>query len=144
MAPAAWMFYNKFKEYMADGTIDLDTNNFYLRLYKSSSNASTATLSTTASLTNQVNSANGYTTAGKTMACTWSVGASAGEVRFDATAEVWTASGGTIASIMYGVIANSAGKLVCWSKLSTAAFGVTDGNTLTITPHATNGIFELN
>jgi len=144
MAAAAWAFYNKFKEYMADGTLDLDTDIFQLSLHKSTSNASTATLSTYASLDNEVTQANGYLTGGKTLsATTWSVGASASEMRFDATAAIWTASGGSVTSIMYAVIRESAGKLVAWSKLSSSVFAVTDGNTLTITPSA-NGVFELN
>lgn len=144
MAAAAWAFYNKFKEYMAEGTLDLNTDIFLLSLHKSTSNASTATLSTYAAVTNEVTQANGYLTGGKTLsATTWSVGASASEMRFDATAAIWTASGGSVASIMYAVIRESAGKLVAWSKLSASIFAVTDGNTLTITPSA-NGVFELN
>lgn len=145
MAPAAWKFYNKFKEYMADNTIDLDGATFNMNLYLAASNASTDTLSTKASLTNELASANGYVTAGKTLAVTWATGASAGEMRFDATAEIWTASGGNLgnsSTTMFAVIHDGT-RLVCWSKLSTAGFTVTDGNTLTITPAAT-GIFELN
>jgi len=151
MAASAWSIYNKFKEYMADGTIDLDNDVFRLGLYTSASNAATATLSTRGAVTNEVANGNGYTTGGKTLAgVTWATGASAGEMRFDATATIWSASGGNIANIKYAVLydestGTSAGNrnLVASSQLSTSQFTVTDGNTLTITPSA-NGIFELN
>jgi len=151
MAASAWVIYNKFKEYMGDNTIDLDGDVFRLGLYTSASNAGTATLSTRGSVTNEVTGANGYTTGGMTLAgVTWATGASAGEMRFDATATIWSASGGNIANIKYAVLYDettgaSAGNrnLVASSQLSSAQFTVTDGNTLTITPSA-NGIFELN
>lgn len=144
MAATAWTIYNKAKEYIGDGTLDLDNDIFRLTLWKSTSNASTATLTAYSQLTNQVASANGYVLTGKTLsATTWATGASASEMRFDATATIWTASGGSIASIMYAVIYESAGQLLAWSKLSSSVFAITDGNTLTITPSA-NGIFELN
>lgn len=144
MAASAWAFYNKFKEYMADGTIDLDTQNFWMTLHTSASNAATNTLSTFASVTGEVAEANGYSTSGKVLSgVTWATGASASEMRWDATARIWSAAGGSISAIKYAVIRNSAGNLVCRSQLSTAQFSVTTGNTLTITPSA-NGIFELN
>lgn len=144
MAAGAWNFYNLFKKYMANGTIDLDTHNFWLSLHTSASNASTATLSTFASVTGEIADGNGYSTSGKVLsAVTWTAGASASEYRFDCTARIWSASGGNIANVKFAVLRNSAGKLVAWSKLSTSQFTVSSGNTLTITPSA-NGIFELN
>lgn len=144
MAASAWAFYNSFKEFMADGTIDLDTHNFWMSLHTSASNAATNTLSTFASVTGEIPDGNGYSTSGKVLSgVTWGNGASASEKRWDATARIWSATGGNISAIKYAVIRNSAGKLVCRSQLSTAQFSVTTGNTLTITPSA-NGIFELN
>ena len=151
MAASAWAFYNKFKEYVGDGTIDLDNDVFLMGLYTSASNAATDTLSTRGQITNEVANGNGYATGGKTLsAVTWASGASAGEMRFDCTAKIWSASGGTIPNVRYAVIydnstGTSAGdrKIMCRSALSTAQFTVTDGNTLTVTPSA-NGIFELN
>ena len=159
MAVAAWIFYGIAKEQIGDNTIDLDlANEFQMHLFTSASNASLTTLTTLGSLTNELSSARGYTLSGKNMTQTWSVGASVGETRFDASAVVWTASGGNLGSASAGTntkfavivvktgdsAKNSANKLLCWSKLSTSGFDVTDGNTLTITPDATNGIFELN
>ncbi len=149
MAPGAWTFYNEFKKYMADGTLDLDTTNFRIQLHTSASNAATATLSVVGSVNNEVAEGNGYSSSGKALAgVTWATGASASEMRWDSTATVWSASGGTIPNVRFAVIwasGASAGvrKLVCYSALSTAQFTVGDGDTLTITPSA-NGIFELN
>jgi len=144
MAASAWEFYNSFKEDMGDGTIDLDTQNFWVSLHTSAANVDDNTLSSFGSCDNEIADGNGYSTSGKVLsAVTWAAGASAGETRFDATARIWTASGGSIANIKYAVLRNSAGNLVARSQLSTAQFSVTTGNTLTITPSA-NGIFELN
>lgn len=149
MAAGAWTFYNEAKKYLMTGDIDLNGDNFRMSLYTSASNAATATLSTIASVSNEVTEANGYSSSGKAITgVTWTAGASASEFRFDATAVIWSASGGTIAGVKYAVIWKSgasagARKILCYSQLSTAAFAVTDTNTLTITPSA-NGIFELN
>lgn len=149
MAAGTWTIYNSAKEYLMDGTIDLDGNTFHMSLFTSASNAATATLSVLGSVTSQVTSGNGYSSSGKAMTgVTWATGASAGEMRFDATATLWTASGGTIANVRYAVIhvaGASAGatKLLCYAALSTAQFTVGSGDTLTVTPSA-NGVFELN
>ena len=152
MAASAWVVYNFAKEYLMDGTIDLDTQTFDLHLYTSASNAQTATILATGSLSGEVASGNGYTLAGKDLsAVTWGQGASATERRFDCTAKIFSASGGSISNIKTAVIVartgasakDPANKVLCYAQLSTAQFTVTDGNTLTLTPSA-NGIFELN
>jgi hypothetical protein len=147
MAVGAWTFYNEFKKYLGSGDAQMD-GQFRIQLHTSASNAATATLSIISEVTNEIADGNGYSTSGKALTETWATGASASEFRFDATAVIWSASGGNIANIKFAVIwasGASAGarKLVCYSQLSTAQFTVTDGNTLTITPSA-NGIFELN
>lgn len=146
MAAGAWTFYNIAKKKLADGTMDLDTNTFRMSLYTSASNAATLTLSTRTSVTNEVTEANGYSSSGKPLASvTWAAGASAKVYRWNAAAIVWTAAGGSIAGIKFAVIWQVTGvadKLLCFSQLSTAAFSVTTGNTLTVTPSA-SGIFEL-
>jgi hypothetical protein len=148
MAVGQWTFYNMFREYMADGTLDLDTTGWRIALFTSASNANTATLSIYNQINNEVASVTGYSTSGKTLSgVTWITGASAGVRRWDATATVWTATASPIANVRHAVIYKSAGtsagrKLVCYSTLSTAQFTISTGNTLTITPSAT-GIFEL-
>lgn len=148
MAASAWVIYNEAKKYLLTGDIDLNAATLKLGLYTSASNAATATLSVHSEITNEVTEGNGYSSSGKALTYTWTVGASASEMRFDATAVIWTATGGSIANIKYAVIFQqgaSAGarKLLCYSQLTTAQFTVTIGNTLTLSTPA-NGIFELN
>jgi hypothetical protein len=145
MAATAWAFYNTAKKYLMTGDIDLDTDTFRMALFTSASNAlSSANLSVLGSVSNQVSEANGYSSSGKLLSTLWSTGASASEMRWNADAVVWTATGGSITNVKYAVIFEvTQGKVLCWSALSTAQFTITVGNTLTVTPSA-NGIFELN
>ena len=149
MAAGAWALYNEAKKYLMQGDIDLNAATFKMGLYTSASNANTATLSRHDEVTNEVTEANGYSSSGKTLTgVTWTAGASASEMRFNASALFWSANGGNIANVKFAVIwiqGASAGarKLLCRSQLSTSQFTITAGNRLTITPSA-NGIFELN
>lgn len=150
MAVGPFVEYNSFRRYIADGTMDVNTDEWKLGFYQSTSNAATATLSTRASVTNEVASGNGYTTGGKTLTgVVWSTGASAGQMRFKASALTWAATGGTIPNVKYAVLYNnttgaSAGarKLALVSTLSTGQFTVSQGNQLQIDLW-TNGIFNL-
>ncbi|TFH50320.1 MAG: hypothetical protein E4H01_02605 [Lysobacterales bacterium] len=143
MAATAWAVYNKAKRKIGDGTIQLGTDIFKVQLHKSTSNASVATLSTAASVTNEVATGNGYTTGGQSILTrSWAVGVSAGQYKFDGADPLWTATGGAINSIMFAMIKNSAGQAVCWSKLTAIVFNLTQNNTLTIQMHV-NGIFTL-
>lgn len=143
MAATAWSIYNKAKKKLGNGTIQLGTNVLKVQLHTSASNASTFTLSTAASVSNEVANGNGYTTGGKSLtSVTWTTGASAKQYRLDAADPVWTATGGTIANIKFAVIKNSAGQALCWSRLTTSQFAVATGNTLTLTLNA-SGIFTL-
>ncbi len=151
MAASAWGFYNTFRKYVGNGTINLSSSIFRMALFQSAASApaSTLTLSTYSQISSEVANGNGYTTGGKTASATaWAQGASAKEYRFDGTAVVWSASSGNIANIKYAVVyisGASAGaqKLCFYSLLSSSMFTVTDGNSLTVTPSA-NGYFELN
>ena len=157
MAVAAWITYDDFHRYIMDGTIKFSTTNIDMHLVASTSNFSTTSLSTLGSLTLELSQAQGYSQSGILLTDTWTTGDSTGEMRYDATAVVWTAAGGNLGSTSAGsqIIAavlvartadsgkNGSNKLIAWSKLSTGGFVVSDGNTLTITPSA-NGIFELN
>ena len=150
MAATAWELYNASKELIGDGSIDLDTDQFYMALCQANSNASSLTLSTYGSLTNEVANGNGYVTGGKSASgIIWSVGTSAKARKFDGTATFWSASGGTIACVQWAVLYASAGafgttgQLLCKSKLSTAKIDVTATNRLTVTPNATQGYFEM-
>ena len=146
MAATAWSFYNSFREYIGNGQFDLDGTSvgFYMALHTSaaSANVNTKTLSTQASLGNEAASGNGYTTGGASVTSRTWASVATDKYRFDSTACVWTATGGTIANIKYAVIYQSGGKLVCFSKLTTSQFTLAEDNTLTVTPSA-SGIFEL-
>jgi hypothetical protein len=152
MAVGAWTIFHKFKEYMADNTIDMDGAIFRVALHTNSSNLTANLVSTVTvwqSVTGEVASVGGYSTSGKTLSApTWATGASSGEMRFDATAVFWSVTA-DLSNIQWAVIFVSAGTsatrfLVAYSKLSTSQFDLTNTNRLTITPDATNGIFELN
>jgi hypothetical protein len=139
---SAWKFFNEAKKYLMTGDLDLDSGNFYMSLHTDNWTPD-VTLSTYASVGNEVSNANGYTTGGTALTETWASAGNASTWRFSYSNSVyWSANGGTIASVQYAVIYESSGKAMCYSALSTAGFDVTDTNRLTVTPSA-NGVFEL-
>lgn len=148
MAAGAWTTYNKARRKIGAAIISLAATVFRLTLHTSASNANTATLSAYGSLDNQVTEANGYSSSGKALANeTWTVGASAGQYRFDADDPFWSANGGTIPNIKFAVIWLSAASangrhLLCRSQLSTSQFTVSAGNRVTIA-FASGGILTL-
>jgi hypothetical protein len=73
---------------------------------------------------------------------TWTLAGSTVTFDYTSLGITFTASGSVISAVQYAVIYNSAGKLLCWSKLSASAFSVADPNTLTVLPAAT-GVFTL-
>lgn len=145
---ASITFYNSFREYVADGTIDLDTDTFKVTLHTSTYTPSATTHTVYADLTNELSTASGYTNGGATLGTvTWN--RSGGTVTFDAADTVWTASGGTITA-RYAVIrkdgtANAiVSPLIAYILLDTtpADVSATTGNTLTLQWNA-SGIFDL-
>lgn len=152
MAAGAWKVYQAAKEYLADGTFDLDNASLGLSmaLFLSTSNANTLSVGTGVygDLTNEHANANGYTTGG--IALTGEVWTqTSGTATFDCDNVVWTASGGSIvarfAVIYVNATVNSIVKpLLCVSLLDTAPADVTatNGNTLTISIHA-SGVLTL-
>jgi hypothetical protein len=146
MAAGAWTVYNEAKKYIGSATLNLTTAK-RITLHTSASNAATATLSVFSELTSEVTSGNGYSSSGKSLATiAWTVGASAGQYKFDADDVVWTGTGGSIANIKYAVISNvsggAAGKVLCNSTLTSSQFTLASGNTLTIAMNA-SGILTL-
>ena len=145
MAANAWSFYDTFKERLGDGGHDLDADTFYVALFLSTSNCATLTHDLLANLDNQHANANGYLTGGQALdTVTWVE--AAGTITFDCDPEVFTAAGGSIVC-RFAVIYNwthANDLLVAFSLLdnSPADVTATNGNTLTITPHA-NGVFTL-
>jgi hypothetical protein len=151
MAASAWQLYNSAKKYIGNGTITLGAGVFKMVLATSASNTSTFTLSTYASVTNEIAATGGYTTGGKNLVPAtgqWTVGASAKQMKFTMSTVglAFTASGASLTNIKYAIIRNStgatAGKLLCFCQLSSSQFTVTSPNTLTVLPAAT-GIFTL-
>ena len=151
MAATAWQLYNSAKKYIGNGTITLGAGVFKMVLAETASNASTFTLSTYASVTNEIGAAGGYVTGGRDLVpatAQWTVGASAKQQKFSMSAVglAFTASGASLVNIRYAIIRNStgaaAGKLLCFCQLSASEFTVTSPNTLTVLPAAT-GIFTL-
>jgi hypothetical protein len=151
MAASAWQLYNSAKKYIGNGTITLGAGVFKMVLATSASNTSTFTLSTYASVTNEISATGGYVTGGKNLVpatAIWTTGASAKQMKFTMSSVglAFTASGASLTNIKYAVLRNStgagAGKLLCFCQLSSSQFTVTSPNTLTVLPAAT-GIFTL-
>jgi hypothetical protein len=141
MAASAWRVYSEAKKYLLTADLDLNAGRVKIGIYKASSNASTYTLSTFASVT--VKASVGIKTQEKTLgSITVTAGASAKVIRFDGTNMVFTASTASAFSCLYAVIGISGGKALAWCKMSTSGFSVTATNTLTIAINA-SGIFEL-
>ena len=145
---ASITLFQSFREYIADGTIDLDSDTFKVTLHSSSFVPSASGDAVYADIDNELSTANGYTNGGATLgSVTWT--RSGGTVTFDAADTVWTASGGSIVA-RYAVIRKSGtansitDPLVAYILLDTTPADVTttDGNTLTLQWNA-SGIFTL-
>lgn len=82
--------FNQFKEYLGDGTIDMDNDTFKIVLLSDSYTPSGAH-DVKADLTNELATGDGYTAGGATLSgVTWNH--SAGTVTFDATDVSWTSA----------------------------------------------------
>lgn len=145
MAADAWKVYNKAKEYIGDGTIDLDGDTFKVML-ATSSYTPLLTHSTKTDVTNEVANGNGYTTGGVTVTATWSE--STGTVTFDSDDPSWTASGGSITAryaVLYDDTPTSpADPVIAYCLLDNAPADVTavDGADFTI-QLAAGGYFQV-
>ena len=154
MAATAWQLYNSAKKYIGDGTITLGAGSFKMALARTSSNASTFTLSTFGSINAEISATGGYVSGGKELVPAtgqWTVGASAKQMKFtySTIGLTFTASGAPLTDVRYAIITHGASanqastrKLLCFCQLSSSQFTVTSPNTLTILPAAT-GVFTL-
>jgi hypothetical protein len=148
MAAQAWKIYNLAKKKIGNATLSLASTVYRITLHKSTSNAATLTLGTYVSLTNELTEQFGYSSSGKAFANeAWTVGASAKSYKFDADDPIWTATGGNITSIMFADIWISAAAtanrhLLCFASLTSAAFTLSTGNTLTLQMNSL-GIFTM-
>jgi hypothetical protein len=145
---ASITFYQSFRKYLGDGTIDLDSNAFKVALTSSTYTPSASAHTIYSDLTNELSTANGYTAGGASLgSVTWTQATVT--LTFDAADTVWTASGGSItaryAVIYVNATVNTIVKpLVCYILLDTTPADVTatDTNTLTLQWNA-SGIFTL-
>jgi len=157
MAVGTWKIYAKAKQFIGNGTITLGAGIFRMALMKSSATAvGLTTISTTSTWDSvqaqEIVAQGGYAAHGRTLVPAtgqWTVGTSALQYKFtySSTGLVFTASGAALSIIRFAVIRNSAGntsagKLLCYASLSSAAFSISSPNTLTILPAAT-GVFTL-
>lgn len=149
MTASAWVIHDKAKEYMGDGTMDLDGDSFKIILLLSTSNIATTSINGYAAVTNEHATANGYTQGAKAVSSpTWVE--SAGTVTFDCADVVWTAAGGSIVARFAAIFDDTvttpvADPVLCHTLLDTTPADVTatDTNTFTITIHA-SGVFAVN
>lgn len=145
MAAQAFKLYNRAIRKLGAGTIILP-GAVRIALVGSAGNFATKTLSLFGSITDQVTSGNGYSSSGKALASeVWTAGASGGQIKFDAADPIWTATGGAINSIKACVLfmsGTSAGlcQMLCYASLTSSAFNLSSGNTLTIQFNA-SGVF---
>lgn len=141
MAAGAWTFTNASRTYLLDGTFDLDTDTFLMAQFLSTSDLG-ASSTTYAGVSNQHANANGYTTGGISLGTLALSGTTTVTVD-ETTNPQWTASGGSITS-RFSCIYESSGNVLCYCLNDTAPADVTatDGNTFTVTFHA-SGIFTL-
>lgn len=147
MAADAWKVYDSFKEKMADGTLDLDTDSFKVALWTSTNPPlqTDDSYTTEAAAGGEVANGFGYTTGGVAVTgVTWAD--ASGTVTFDMDNPSWTASGGNIVA-RYAILyddTDAVKSLVAMSLLdnSPADVTTTDGNTLELQIAAT-GVFTV-
>lgn len=138
-------FFDEFKRYLADGTIDLDSHSFKAMLTNTAPNTGTDTIK--ANIT-EISAGNGYTAGGATLtSVTWAeTGAGSGIWQWSSADIVWTASGGSIGPFRYVVFyddtpTSPADPLVCVLDYGSPVT-LADTNSFTVDVGA-NGIFRL-
>jgi len=147
MAAAAWTIYNEFKATLGLKALNLNTDTIKMALFKSTSNAGSASLATAqyATLTNETTNANGYTTGGVTLGSV-AYSQAAGVATFTVGTGSWTASGGTIVCRFCVLYDNTATNkdLICYTTLDSTPADITvlNGQTLNVTINA-SGVFTL-
>jgi len=140
---ATFTFFDEFKKFLGDGTIDLDSHTFGAALTNSAPNGGTNTV--LADIT-QISAGNGYSTGGQSLtSVTWTeTGSGTGIWRWNAADFTWTASGGSIGPFRYIIFFDdtaASDELVGYLDYGTN-LTITDGNAFTV-DIGTSGIFEL-
>jgi hypothetical protein len=136
-------FFNNFKQYGMDGTIDLDDDQF--DMYLSNAAPSVSADSVKADLAG-ITEQNGYTET--TLTLTWATDAGTGFRLANDADESWTASGGSFGPFQYVVIFDETvatpvvDPLMLWWDVGSATT-ITTGNTFTVDLDANFEIFTL-
>ena len=139
MAAGSWTLTDEGRTKISTGEW-LDGDTYKLALFLSTSNIGAAS-TTYAGVTNEHANANGYATGGKSVTISRS---GTTTVTIDSTdPAVWTASGGSITA-RFGVLYEVSGRVLAYFLLDSTPADVTatDGNTLTITIHA-SGVLTI-
>lgn len=141
MAASAWATTNTGRTKILNGQFDIDSDTYKCALFLSTSNLGAAS-TTYAGVTNEVSSANGYTTGGITVSALVLSGTTTVTVKFGSN-PVWTASGGSIVA-RFAAVYEVSGDVLLWCTLDSTPADVTTttGNTLTI-DGTTSGLFTL-
>ena len=153
MAAQAWKLYAAAKNKIGKGTLTLHAGVFKMSLHRSSASGTITSLSTISiwsSVGFEITAQGGYAVGGKAVpSAIFTIGASALQMvyRYASAGLVFTASGAALSNIRYALIRKSAGSTasgfpLCYCSLSSAAFAIASGNTLTILP-ASTGVFTL-
>lgn len=154
MAAGVWKVYARAKRAIGTGAITLNAGVFKMQLHRTSASATIAALSTRSlntSVAGEISATGGYVAGGRNIVPAtgqWTTGTSTRQMKFtySSVGLIFTASGANLSNIKYALIRNSTGagtgRVLCFCTLSTAAFTITTGNTLTIAPAAT-GVFTL-
>lgn len=144
MATGDIVVFNTAKEWLADGTFDLDTNTFKLAICDNTLAPTAATATPTLSDFTQVGSAGSYTAGGNTITVTWVE--AAGTVTLDVSASTnWTQNASNDTDAYWGIIYQSG----TFNTVTDAALayvelgGPVDMSAGALTVDLTAGIFTL-
>lgn len=141
--------YDKVKEKLMDGTIDLDTDTFQVMLLTNAYTPNQATDEFVSTIVANEVTGGGYVRQTLT-AVQWIVsGGANGQMKFDSANPQWAASGGSIVARYWVLFKDDAGgdassPLLAYGLLDDTPADVTttDGNTLTLNVNA-NGYFTV-
>jgi len=150
MAASAWTVFNRAKNNLGLGNIDLSGDTFNMVLMTTTASAALLTdISTRNSIGAYTVSQNGTDAKTALASIVWTGTASTGAAtrKWDTADPVFTANTSALGGVRYAVIytsgaSNGAEKLLCYAALSTTAFNVSVGNTLTV-QMAAGGVFTL-
>lgn len=146
MATGDVTVFNKAKEWLMDGTFDLDTNTFKCAILDNTTAPTASTVTPTLSDFTEVGSAGSYTAGGETLTMTW--GESGGTATLDSTVNPnWTQNASNDTDAYWGLVYQTGlhngttDAALCFVELG-GPVDMTAGD-LTITWDNTNGIFTV-